>query len=681
MAAKSVTPAGLDHAAIAEGIGRLVVGGKTGGSVRVLDSDGRTLAYIKPTRLAVRAAHVRRMPKRLGRPIPEANGKWVNVPVADTAAGPGTDAVRGRQGGGREGGVMSDRSDRIVIVYERVSTDQQDISRQAVQRERASADHPEAEIRVLQDEGVSAFKVSIFDRPGGRALCDLIATGTVDAVYVDAQDRLSRGDDVEWVTFRALCEANGTRLVIDGRELGNDLGGRLEGYLKAVLARQESEEKAHRTRSGLREAARQGRYPGGEPPYGYRAVGAKRERRFLVEPAEAVVVRRIFDEYVAGVGVNRIAARLTAEGIRTRRGANFSARSILAVLPNRTYLGEVCIKGETLATGAHEPIIDPELFARATRLRAAKTSRPNGGAGRPAKRHLLDGLLVCANGHRMLARRWGHSEYYCCSRKHTYGDCDAPDANRRAVDETLLHHFLIRHFDEDEMRERLAAAAGEKIAEARALAAAADREEQEAAAALARIKRDYVAGKISADDWNDFRASLEEEQAASRAKAAQLRGRAHEIEAEAAQVDVEAQLVARLGTLMQAVAGQADSPEAVAELRAALTATFDRVIYRPPWSAAPEGAPVVLGPAELVPVLRADLLGTSDPNSCASARERRYPQATPATPAVSNSAAPVPAPPGRPGRRGPRCGRTGDPSPGRAPRPRRGGRRARRAHA
>jgi DNA invertase Pin-like site-specific DNA recombinase len=520
-------------------------------------------------------------------------------------------------------------SDRIIVVYERVSTDGQDLSRQAVQRKRATADHPDAEPRVIQDDGVSAYKVPIFERPGGAELCELIATGTVEAVYVDAQDRLSRGDDAEWVAFRALCDVNDTWIVVDGQRITRDLGGKAMSYLRALLARQESDEKAHRTRSGLREAARQGRYPVGQPPYGYRSVGRKRERRFLVEPAEAAVVRRIFEDYINGVGVNRIAARLNADGIRTRKGSEFSARSILAVLPNRTYLGEICLKGETLATGAHEPIIEAETFEQAERLRAAKKSRPNGGAGRPAKRHLLDGLLYCVNGHRMLARRWGHSDYYTCQRKHTYGDCDAPDANRRRVDETLLHHFLNRHFDEDEMRERLTAAAGEKSAEAQALAQQADREEQEAVAALARIKRDYVAGKIGADDWNELRADLEEAQSASRNKAAQLRARAKEIQTEAAQVDVEAQLVARLGALMQAAAGQAENPEAVAELRAALTATFDRIVYQPVWGDVPEGAPIVLGPAELAPVLRSDLLATRD----------------------ANSAAKVPWPPGRRGRR------------------------------
>jgi DNA invertase Pin-like site-specific DNA recombinase len=79
-------------------------------------------------------------------------------------------------------------SERIVIVYERVSTDQQDISRQAVQRERALSTFPEAEHRVVQDDGVSAYKVPIFDRPGGAELCALIESGAVEAIFTDAQD-------------------------------------------------------------------------------------------------------------------------------------------------------------------------------------------------------------------------------------------------------------------------------------------------------------------------------------------------------------------------------------------------------------------------------------------------------------------------------------------------------------
>jgi len=81
MAKQTVTT--LDYDAIAAGIGDLKVVG--GGSARVVVG-GTTLAYIKKTRLAVRLAHVQRLPKKVGTAVPEANGTWANVAVKDTAA-------------------------------------------------------------------------------------------------------------------------------------------------------------------------------------------------------------------------------------------------------------------------------------------------------------------------------------------------------------------------------------------------------------------------------------------------------------------------------------------------------------------------------------------------------------------------------------------------------------------
>jgi DNA invertase Pin-like site-specific DNA recombinase len=209
-------------------------------------------------------------------------------------------------------------TEREIVVYERVSTTAQDIARQAAQRTRAAADSPERTPIVIQDDGVSAFKVSIFDRPGGRRLCELIEAGRVEAIYTDAQDRLSRGDDVEWVTFRALCEAHGVRVVIDGRELRHDLGGRLEGYLKAVIARQESLEKSHRVKTGKAASAAKGRRNGGPRPYGYRQTGGA----LTIVAHEAEVLHRIRLAVIAGKSLSRIARDLNDDNVPTARGVD-----------------------------------------------------------------------------------------------------------------------------------------------------------------------------------------------------------------------------------------------------------------------------------------------------------------------------------------------------------------------
>lgn len=52
-----------------------------------------------------------------------------------------------------------------------------------------------------------------------------------------------------------------------------------------------------------------------QPPYGYRMV----DGLLVVEPADAMLVRRLFTRYLGdGLGVKELARELTAEGHRTR---------------------------------------------------------------------------------------------------------------------------------------------------------------------------------------------------------------------------------------------------------------------------------------------------------------------------------------------------------------------------
>lgn len=413
-----------------------------------------------------------------------------------------------------------------AAIYTRVSTEDQ--AREGVSldgqerilRDRATADG--AEVVGHYEDVLSGAKA---DRPEYVRMLAAATAGELDVVYVWKYDRLGR-DAEERLRARRMLTAADVRL-ISATESEDEL---LYG-ITAVLDQHERKKIAERTAMGLREVGRSGRWRGGQPPLGYRLA----DHRLVIVPVEAQVVRRIFEEYLAGKGQNRIASSLNADGITTRRGARFSPRVVIELLQNRAYLGEIASHGETLCADAHEAIIDAETFDRAQRLRATRTTNKSGGRGRPAKRHLLDGLLRCPQGHAMLARRnpngWEH--YRCCDR-HSGGTCTTPAVGRKKVDETLLHHFLNRHYDEAAERERLLAAAQAKGAESRELAAQADREEQEAEDALVRIRRDYQRGAITAEDWHAFRAELEEDAKVSRGRAQQLRVQAAQLEAEAA---------------------------------------------------------------------------------------------------------------------------------------------------
>ncbi len=80
------------------------------------------------------------------------------------------------------------------------------------------------------------------------------------------------------------------------------------------------------------QAEMQGRFLGGRPPYGYRLVDAgphpnpekasdgKRLHQLEPDPVTAPIVRRIFEEYLVGVGYLAIAEQLTADGVPSPSG-------------------------------------------------------------------------------------------------------------------------------------------------------------------------------------------------------------------------------------------------------------------------------------------------------------------------------------------------------------------------
>jgi DNA invertase Pin-like site-specific DNA recombinase len=125
------------------------------------------------------------------------------------------------------------------------------------------------------------------------------------------------------------------------------------------------------------QAAVEGRYLGGRPPYGYKleeagphpnpakAADGKKLHRLVPDPVTAPVVRRIFDDYlVAGLGFYAIAERLTAEGVlspsaydrarnRHRPGHAWGKSAVRAILLNPPLHGTTGVEPTAPCRDAH----------------------------------------------------------------------------------------------------------------------------------------------------------------------------------------------------------------------------------------------------------------------------------------------------------------------------------------
>lgn len=217
------------------------------------------------------------------------------------------------------------------------------------------------------------------------------------------------------------------------------------------------------------QAAMQGRFLGGRPPYGYRladvgphpnpakAGDGKRLHQLEPDPVTSPVVVRIFDEYLAGRGYLAIAERLTAEGIaspsghdrernRHRHGLAWGKSAMRAILTNPRYTGyqvwakqrreEVLVDVEDVGAGhqtimrwngeeqwvwstepSHEALVSMETF-RAVQARivdARRGAKPRRGP-KSERPYLLRGRLRCGLCGRKLQGSWNHGEaYYRCS--------------------------------------------------------------------------------------------------------------------------------------------------------------------------------------------------------------------------------------------------------------------------
>ena len=222
-------------------------------------------------------------------------------------------------------------------------------------------------------------------------------------LWVQHSDRLSRGDGVTADHLAEIFFAM-RRVGVRLRSVQDD--GNLEDVIRVALIGERNTEDSRRkglsVKSGMQRRAERGLHNGGKRPFGYtwepylESDGTLKRPLTVCEP-EAVIVRRIFDECIAGRGRRQTARDLNADGVATQSGrGSWHQASVGWILANPLYAGRVRLNGYVY-DGQHEPIIDPATWDRAAKVRAAARTSPGKGVGRqPTGPHLFTkGLLRC----------------------------------------------------------------------------------------------------------------------------------------------------------------------------------------------------------------------------------------------------------------------------------------------
>ncbi len=198
----------------------------------------------------------------------------------------------------------------------------------------------------------------------------------------------------------------------------------------------ELSQKIHR---GLNESYLKGQYTGGIQLYGYDVV----DKKNVVNPTEAAVVKEIFTKYAKGFTGVQIAKDLKNRGTRNKKGGYITTSQIYQMIFNRKYIGEVR-HGENIYTNIYPAIIDKDTWQKVQSIRKSNKYAP--GRKKDMYDFLLSGKVTCGYCRVNIVGDSGtsrtgttHFYYNCSNRRKRRRHCEF-----KAISKQHLEDFVMK---------------------------------------------------------------------------------------------------------------------------------------------------------------------------------------------------------------------------------------------
>ncbi len=273
--------------------------------------------------------------------------------------------------------------------------------------------------REYVDDGVSG---TTFDRPGfSRLICD-IENGIINMVITKDLSRLGRNYIKSGYYIEEYFPLKKVRYVsiLDNIDTSiNQVSNEMAPF-KALFNDMVSRDTSKKIKSILVSKKKEGKYLGAKAPYGYmKDKGDK--HRLIIDKSSALVVKRIYMDYLNGKSINEIARALNMKGVLAPSGYKFgrdskwSYMSIYNILKNEIYMGKMVQnvwtnvsyknkkrvkrdKDEWIVCDGINPIVDKNIFLLVQDKLRLKCSTPV----RRGSKELLEGLVFCKECNHLL---------------------------------------------------------------------------------------------------------------------------------------------------------------------------------------------------------------------------------------------------------------------------------------
>ncbi len=300
---------------------------------------------------------------------------------------------------------------------------------------------------VYADEALTGTKA---DRENFTRLIADCRAGKIDMVITKSISRFARNTLTLLETVREL-KSIGVDVFFEEQNIHSISGdGELMLTFLASYAQEESLSASENQKWRIKR-----NYENGMPWNGT-MLGYRYDRgTLIIESKEAEVVKRIFDTYLSGKGVTAIMKMLNAEGIPTRNGNRWGTSSIMRVLRNYAYTGNLLL-GQTYRDNhlnkrtqrnngefpkyhiedSHEAIIPLWQFnavAEEIERRAEKHNHP----GSKKQTYPFTGIIICVGcGKHYRRKMTATGAVWICNTYNTHGKAACP--SKQIPENTLI---------------------------------------------------------------------------------------------------------------------------------------------------------------------------------------------------------------------------------------------------
>ena len=283
----------------------------------------------------------------------------------------------------------------LVAIYARVSSDAQDVNNsieaQVAECEQFARNNNMIVVVTFIDEAESGRSDN---RPQFQKMVSEATSKDkpFEVVLVWKFSRFSR-DRVDNAIYKNRLKKRGVRIISIKEPTDDSPAGQfMEGVIEEVDAFY-SANLSQEVRRGQRKVAERGYYPGNKAPYGYRLEKVQEEdgnalhNIFVEDPDTSPMVRRIFDEAIAGRTYTDIRQGLDRDGVpppepkskKDAKSEKWRDSTLYDIIHNLHYAGFIVWgvqsqSGEppVIAKGRHEPIVSEDEFNLAGRVMASK---------------------------------------------------------------------------------------------------------------------------------------------------------------------------------------------------------------------------------------------------------------------------------------------------------------------